>query len=114
MLIYRGFIGQIDYDDETKQLVGEVVNSMDLLEFRGQTAAEIKANFQNCIDEYLTFQNEYVGDNPIPFIGNFTISLTTDKQNKVIQAAQKNGQSVNHWLNNQVDSHLSQYFEKSA
>jgi predicted HicB family RNase H-like nuclease len=114
MLIYRGFIGQIDYDDETKKLVGEVVNSIDLLEFCGETAAEIKANFQDCIDEYMIFQNEYVGDNPIPFIGNFTISLTTDKQNKVIQAAQRNGQSVSHWLNRQVDSHLSQYFERSA
>jgi len=114
MLIYRGFIGQIDYDDESKTLVGEVVNSIDLIEFTGESAADIKINFQNCIDEYLTFQKEYVGNNPIPFIGNFSISLTTDKQNKVIKAAQRQGQSVSHWLNQQVDSHLSQYFDKIA
>jgi predicted HicB family RNase H-like nuclease len=114
MLVYRGFIGQIDYDDGAKQLVGEVVNSIDLIEFSGESATDIKVNFQKCIDEYLTFHNEYVGENPVPFVGNFTVCLTTEKQNKVILAAQKKGQSVNHWLNQQVDSHLSQYFNKSA
>ena len=114
MLIYRGFIGQIDYDDETKKLVGEVVNSIDLIEFSGGTAIEVKLNFQKCIDEYLIFQSEYVGDNPVPFVGNFTICLTTEKQNQVIQAAQEKGQSVSHWLNKQVDDHLSDYFDKIA
>ena len=114
MLIYRGFIGQIDYDDENKTLVGEVVNSTDLIEFSGNSAGDIKQNFQSCIDEYLSFQKEYAHNNPIPFIGNFTICLTTDKQDKVIKAAQENGQSISHWLNQRVDSHLSRYFAKIA
>lgn len=114
MLIYKGFIGQIDYDSETHRLVGEVVNSIDLLEFDGECAVEIKENFQQCVDDYLAFQNEYVGVNPTPFVGNFTICLSTDKQDKVIKAAQSNGQSVSHWLNQRVDILLSRYFSKVA
>ena len=112
MLIYKGFIGQIDYDSETHRLVGEVVNSVDLIEFDGNSAQEIKANFQRCVDEYLDFQKEMIGVSPTPFVGNFTICLSTDKQDKVIKAAQSQGESVSHWLNRRVDSYLSQYFAK--
>lgn len=114
MLIYKGFIGQIDFDNETQGLIGEVVNSVDLIEFSGSSAAEIKLNFQRAVDEYIGFQREVVGIQPIPFVGNFTICLSTDKQNKVISAARNAGQSVNHWLNRKVDVALSELFAKSA
>jgi len=114
MLVYKGFIGQIDFDSESQKLVGEVVNSVDLIEFEGHSAEEIQRNFRQQIDEYLRFQHEVLGTRPIPFVGNFTICLTTDKQNKVIRAAQSQGQSVTHWLNQRIDNHLSQYFEKIA
>ena len=114
MLVYKGFIGQIDFDSETQKLVGEVVNSVDLIEFEGQSAKDIKIDFQNKVDEYLRFQKEMVGNLPTPFVGNFTICLSTEKQNKVIEAAQANGQSVTHWLNERIDHHLSRYFKKIA
>ena len=114
MLIYKGFIGQIDYDNESMKLVGQVVNSIDLLEFEGRSAAEIKCNFQSCIDEYLSFQKEYVHSKTIPFVGNFSICLSTDKQNQVIRAAQDEGESISQWLNKRVDSDLSRYFDKIA
>jgi|GEM_PF-2345398 len=114
MLIYKGFIGQIDYDSETSRLVGEVVNSVDLLEFDGQSAQEIRENFCRCVDEYLIMQRELAGISPTPFVGNFTVCLSTDKQDKVIKAAQSQGESVSHWLNKRIDSHLNQYFARIA
>ena len=114
MLIYKGFIGQIDYQSKTERLVGEVVNSVDLLEFDGASAMEIKYNFRRCVDEYLTLQNELAGDSPTPFVGNFSVCLSTEKQGKVIRAAQRQGQSVSHWLNARIDSHLNHYFAKTA
>lgn len=112
MLIYRGFIGQIDYDNEHQLLIGEVINATDLLEFNGQSADEIRQNFQQCIDEYLAFHKDVAGVRPIPFVGSFTVCLTTDKQDKVIKAAQKQGKSVFQWLNQRVDSDLNRYFAK--
>ncbi|TQV77447.1 hypothetical protein FLL45_05750 [Aliikangiella marina] len=114
MLIYKGFIGQIDYDAASNKLVGEVVNSVDLLEFSGTSAAEIHDDFHQVIDEYLVMQQQMAGVKPVPFVGNFTVCLSTEKQNKVIKAARKNGQSVSHWLNEKIDSHLNEYFASSA
>ncbi len=111
MLVYKGFIGQVDYDNVAQALVGEVVNAVDVLEFSGKTADEIKINFQACVDDYLAFHKEETGVNPTPFIGNFMVCLATDKQRKVIKAAQKEGQSISHWLNQHVNDYLADYFK---
>jgi len=114
MLIYKGFIGQIDYDAQNNKLIGEVINSIDILEFSGNSAEEIRDDFHRRVDDYLMMQKQLVGVNPIPFVGNFTICLSTDKQGKVIKAARQNGQSVSHWLNEKIDSHLNEYFANIA
>jgi predicted HicB family RNase H-like nuclease len=110
MLMYKGFIGQIDYDLHTSKLVGEVVNALDLLEFDGESVIELKQNFEKTIDDYLQFQTLEGDGMPIPFIGNFTVCLPTDKQKLVIEEAHRSGQSVSHWLNTIVNRQLSQYF----
>ncbi len=114
MLIYKGFIGQIDFDSEHNKLVGEIVNSVDILEFDGYSAEEIRINFRKCVDDYLVIQNEVAGIKPTPFIGNFTVCLSTEKQDQVIRAAHDQGKSVSHWLNERIDSHLNLYFSKIA
>ncbi len=111
MLVYKGFIGQIDFDSESNKLVGEVVNAVDLLEFEGQSASEIKQNFQDCVDDYLRMQREVEGTRATPFVGNFTVCLSTDKQDKVIKEAHLHGQSVSHWLNEKIDNYLNRYFK---
>jgi predicted HicB family RNase H-like nuclease len=112
MLVYKGFIAQVDYDNISQGFIGEVVNAVDVLEFCGNTADEIKVNFQDCIDDYLAFQKQELGITQAPFIGNFTVCLETDKQKKVIKAAQQEGQSVSHWLNQHINEYLSEYFDK--
>ncbi|MET1255582.1 hypothetical protein [Aliikangiella maris] len=114
MLIYKGFIGQIEYDNETGKLVGEVINCIDVLEFEGVSADEIKAGFKQCIEDYIACQKELTGVYPTPFVGNFTVCLSTDKQNKIIKAAHAKGQSVSHWLNQRIERHLTSYFKDIA
>ena len=114
MLIYKGFIGQIDYDIKSNQIVGEVVNASDLLEFSGANAQEVSENFRRIVDEYYAMQKELSGQRPTPVTGNFTVCLTTEKQRRVISAARKNGQSVIGWLNHTIDSQLENYFKKQA
>ena len=41
MLLHKGFIGKIEYDDRRQIMTGEVLNATDLLEFDGKTAQEI-------------------------------------------------------------------------
>jgi len=114
MLLHKGFIGKIEFDDRQLQLTGEVLNALDLLEFDGQTAEEIKRNFIKCIDDYCELHQEQKYLDSIPFIGSYNVSLPKDKQDKVMDAAKKAGSSMEVWLNRRINEHLAEFFDDDA
>ncbi|MEP1742009.1 MAG: hypothetical protein ABJI60_14545 [Kangiellaceae bacterium] len=114
MLLHRGFIGKIEFDDRRSILTGEVLNSLDLLEFDGKTAEEIKKNFIKCVDDYCLIHQEQSGEDTVPFVGNYSISLAADKQNKVMKAALQDGSSMEIWLNRRINEHLVEYFQENV
>jgi len=111
MLLHKGFIGKIEYDDRQDQITGEVVNSRDLLEFIGSDAREIRKNFIKCIDDYCSLHQDPQEQESIPFIGNYTISLTADKQTRVMREAKREGTSMEVWLNRRMNDHLDEFFK---
>ena len=114
MLLHKGFIGKIEFDDRRSILTGEVLNSLDLLEFDGKTAEEIKRNFVKCVDDYCLLHHEQSGQDSIPFIGNYSISLAADKQTEVMRAAKREGSSMEIWLNRRINEHLGDFFKDNV
>jgi predicted HicB family RNase H-like nuclease len=45
MLIYKGYMGHVEFDDETDIFHGEIINTRDVITFQGSTVAEIKKAF---------------------------------------------------------------------
>lgn len=111
MLLHKGFIGKIEYDDRSGLLTGEVLNAPDLLEFQGKDALELKENFIKCIEDYCLINQEYHKSNSVPFIGNYNISVPTDKQTRIMRAAKQEGSSMEMWLNRRVNEFLVDYFQ---
>jgi len=121
MLLHKGFIGKIEFDDRRLILMGEVINAPDLLEFDGKTADEIRRNFIKCVDDYCILHTEITqGESlvtegsSIPFIGNYNISLPAERQSQVMRAAKREGSSMEIWLNRRINEHLGDFFEENA
>ncbi len=53
MLEYKGYVGQVNFDDEADIFHGEIVNTLDVITFQGKSVEEIRMAFQESIDEYL-------------------------------------------------------------
>ena len=73
MLIYKGYMGHVEFDDEADFFHGEVINTRDVITFQGKTVAEIKKAFRESVDDYLAFckeRNEYPEK---PFSGKFNL-----------------------------------------
>lgn len=111
MLLHKGFIGKIEFDDRRLRLTGEVLNALDLLEFDGNSAEEIKQNFVKCVEDYCEMHKERRNQESIPFIGNYNISLTAEQQNRVMKAAKQAGSSMEIWLNRRISEHLGDFFK---
>lgn len=62
-MTYKGYTGSIEADPEAGILFGRVLDINDVVTFKGKTVEEARKEFQNSVDDYLTFCEE-LGEEP--------------------------------------------------
>ncbi len=68
---YKGYIGQVEYDDEAGIFHGEVINTRDVITFQGECVEELRRAFMDSIEDYLAYCSE-IGKSPDkPFSGKY-------------------------------------------
>ncbi len=103
MMQYKGYLGNIEYDDQAEIFHGEVINTRDVITFQGRSVAELRKAFKDSIDDYLSFCAER-GEKPDnPFSGQFITRISPDLHRKITAAATISGQSLNSWVSEQLE-----------
>lgn len=94
---HKGYSARIEYDDEDEIFFGRVAGVRDGISFHGDTVAELKAAFQEAVDDYLETCAR-IGKNPDkPYSGNLMLRVDPAVHSKVAQAAELAGKSLNQW-----------------
>lgn len=60
---YKGYIGSIEYDSEDAVYYGCVMNTLDLVNYEGDSIEELYQYYQEAIDDYIEFKKEISNDN---------------------------------------------------
>jgi predicted HicB family RNase H-like nuclease len=103
MMEYKGYIGNIVYDDESQIFHGEVINTRDVITFQGTSVAELRKAFKDSVDDYLAFCAQR-GEKPEkPFSGQFLTRISPDLHRNITAAATESGQSLNSWVREQLE-----------
>jgi predicted HicB family RNase H-like nuclease len=72
---YKGYIGQVTYDDDAKIFHGEVLGLKDVITFQGESVKELEQAFKDSINDYLEFCHER-GEGPEKtFSGNIRVRM---------------------------------------
>jgi len=108
MLIHKGYIGHVEFDDETEIFHGEVINTRDVITFQGSTVAEIKKAFKESIDDYLAFCIERDEEPEKPFSGKFNLRLDPELHRQVYIAARQHHMSLNQWITETIRQHIQE------
>jgi predicted HicB family RNase H-like nuclease len=58
MMKYKGYFGEVTYDDNAKIFHGEVIGFKDIITFQGRSVNEVKEAFQDSINDYLEWCEE--------------------------------------------------------
>ena len=98
MLKYKGYTGQVEYDDEAGIFHGEVLDLRDVITFQGQSVGEIERAFRESIDDYLEFCEQRGEEPDKPFSGRLMLRLPRDLHRKAYVNAQREGKSLNQWI----------------
>lgn len=99
MMNYKGYSARVEFDDETMIFHGEVIGIRDVVTFQGKSVKEIEKAFHDSVDDYLDLCKERGKTPDKPFSGRFVVRVSPEIHRKVYVSAKKSGQSINAWLN---------------
>jgi len=100
---YKGYIGQVEFDDEANIFHGEVVNLRDVVTFQGATVRQLRKAFRDSVDDYLEFCAER-GESPEkPYSGKFMVRVDPELHKAVAIQAKKAHKSLNAWVHDALE-----------
>ncbi len=100
---HEGYIAAMELDEDGGFFHGEVVNTRDVLTFRGRTLEELKSAFADTIADYVEWCRERGKAPERPYSGNFTVRISPDLHRRVASEAAKRGKSVNAFVADALD-----------
>ncbi len=109
MMNYKGYIGDVEYDDEAKIFAGSVINTKTVITFQGTSVEEIEREFHNSVDDYLDWcrQDEITPEKP--YSGKFNVRFLPELHRRASVAAKKLNISLNGFIEKSVEDELAKY-----
>jgi predicted HicB family RNase H-like nuclease len=100
---YKGYVGKVEFDDESGVFHGEVVNLRDVVTFEGRTVAELRKAFRGSVDDYLEFCEER-GESPEkPYSGRFVVRVDPSLHKAIATRAKLKDKSLNAWVHDVLE-----------
>ena len=102
MMRYKGYVGNVVYDDEAKIFHGDVIGLKDIITFQGTTVESLKQAFRDSVDDYLEWCKER-GEKPEKmFSGKLNVRMSPDLHAQLTLEASKKGISLNELINERL------------
>jgi len=101
---YKGYFGEITYDDEAKIFHGEVIGLKDIITFQGKSVNELKKAFQDSINDYLEWCEERGEQPEKTYSGKLHIRMNPDLHAHLAMEAAKQGLSLNDLVNRKLSN----------
>lgn len=96
-MTHKGQTARIEFDDRDNILVGRLVGITDVVSFHAESVAELRAAFEEAVDDYLETCAR-IGKAPQqPASGKMMLRVAPEVHSAALMAAQVAGVSLNQW-----------------
>jgi predicted HicB family RNase H-like nuclease len=106
MMTYKGYIGDVEYDDKAKLFHGEVVNTRDVITFQGTSVEELEQAFHDSINDYVSWADEEGIPPEKPYSGKFNLRLSPELHREVAIVAKRLDTSINAFVEKAIKDEL--------
>jgi predicted HicB family RNase H-like nuclease len=94
---YKGYVSRIELDAEEGLFVGRIAGIADSVSFHAETVADLKAAFEEAVDDYLDTCAR-IGKAPDKaYSGQMMFRVNPETHRKAVIAADLAGKSLNQW-----------------
>lgn len=104
---YKGFAARVEYSEADGCIIGHVAGIRDVIGFHGESVAELRAAFEEAVDDYLA-TCEKLGRAPNkPYSGQFRLRLEPELHARAAMLAEAKGKSLNAWVSEVIEKNVS-------
>ena len=96
-MTYKGYTARIEFDERDGIFTGRILGVRAIISFHGETVAELRANFEATIDDYLDDCTAQGVTPDKPASGNIMLRVPPEVHGAALVAAQAAGKSLNQW-----------------
>jgi predicted HicB family RNase H-like nuclease len=96
---YLGYSARVDFDDRDNILVGRILGIRSIISFHGETIAELRAEFEKAVDDYVAECKETGVSPEKPGSGKILLRVSPEVHGRALVVAQAAGKSLNQWAN---------------
>lgn len=105
-LQYKGYVGSYEISLEDDVFFGKVEFIKDLISYEGANPSELKASFEEAINDYLKTCKAQNREPDHPFKGSLNIRIGEELHRKIALSLKK-GQSINSFIKSAVEKAVS-------
>ena len=106
MMTYKGYIAEIEFDDEAGIFHGEAINIRDVITFQGTSVEELRHAFHDSVDDYLEFCAARGEAPEKPFSGKFVVRISPELHRDAYLQARIAKKSLNSWVGEALEASL--------
>ena len=106
-MTYKDFAARVEYSEEDGCFVGHIAGIRDVIGFHGETVAELRAAFEEAVDDYMATCKK-LGQAPNkPYSGQFRLRLAPELHARAAMVAEARGKSLNTWVSDVIEKSLA-------
>ena len=106
-MTYKDFAARVEYSEEDGCFVGHIAGIRDVIGFHGETVAELRAAFEEAVDDYLATCKK-LGQAPNkPYSGQFRLRLSPELHARAAMVAEARVKSLNTWVSDVIEKNLA-------
>lgn len=109
LLQHRGYFGSIEASTEDNCLFGKLLFIRALVNYEGETVAELQAAFREAVDDYLSTCQELGHEPEVPCKGSFNVRVGHDLHLAASVAANRHSMSLNDFTRQALSEYLQHH-----
>jgi predicted HicB family RNase H-like nuclease len=94
---HKGYTARVEYDERDDIFVGRILGIRGIISFHGETVAELRAEFEHAVDDYLADCKSQGVQPEKPASGKLLLRVPPETHARALVAAQAAGKSLNQW-----------------
>lgn len=109
LMTYKDYSARIEYSDEDACFIGHIAGIRDVVGFHGESVTELRAAFEEAVDDYLATCEKLNRSPQRPYSGKVMLRIDPQIHAKVAMLAEAQGKSINAWAQEALQRAVSAF-----